>query len=164
MKLLALLPDDFCIKLIESYISKLRKNYLISGNDPDDHPDSTTVREKFNEFKNEIKTVFESNKEKRTLFITSENTDTLVQSGYVSRRLDSFLFINQFTQKQLNEFYQSECINLGMEDIGPVTIGQSSPKVSEVIDATKTEAVGCFLWLELARLIAMLKEESISLN
>lgn len=163
-KLISVIPQKLWSKLADSYIQKMRKKYLIDIVNEDALEEEISLRKCFNEFKDEIKAIYNSNKGINTLEITSESMETLLKTGYIGRRLESFMFYNQFSQKEINEFYNTECSLMKMEIIGPVTVTASEPTVREIIDSTKSEAVNCFLWYELARLIAMLKEENITLN
>ncbi|MBS1550865.1 MAG: hypothetical protein JST15_02210 [Bacteroidetes bacterium] len=125
--------------------------------------DKVSVKHKFAEFKKEIKEVFENHNYDK-LDIIEKSLDELLQSGYINRKVTSFMFLNEFSAKEINEFFYDFC-----GDVRPVHLGQIPEyefhnSSAEFIDNLKYNSVCYFLWIQLAEFISALKEENINRN
>lgn len=159
--LINVLPDKLLAMVADDVFKRMRKQYLIDSFEPQRE---RRLRLCFNKFKSDIKKCYAENEKEKTLDMTSYDMESLLQSGYMDRKLVSFIFSNRFTQKEIDEFYHDECSHLKMETVGPVHVSIPDPTVDELIDSTKREAVKCILWHELVLFFALLKGEIVSPN
>jgi hypothetical protein len=122
-----------------------------------------SVREKFNEFKNEIKEAFESD-EFGMLEMSHKTVNDLIRAGYVHRKLESFMYNCEFTQKEISDFFNEECADIDENMTGPLQEKGFSKNVYNYVSEVKYEAVSCKLWHELIDFYLRLKSECINTN
>jgi len=140
--------------IINKYAAGIRKKFLQTEQDVAKPAD---IRMKFNELKKEIRDCFESNRNEKTLDLTKEDIECLVGSGYVWRKVESFMFLNQFTRKEINKFFESECTNERLDTEGQLYIQSENPTAKEIIDSIRCSVVASSLWMELCNFIKLLK-------
>lgn len=122
-----------------------------------------SVRNKFNEFKKEIKQAYDTD-ENGLLEISQLSVTELTKSGYIQRRLDSFMFLNEFDKRDIIDFFLEDCSEIPCELPGPIELGPPDESVAEFIDRLRLHAVKCRLWFDLTLFMVMLKEENIHGN
>ena len=122
-----------------------------------------SMREKFNEFKEEIKENFD--KDKLVLLEMSvSNVSELIQSGYFYRRVESFFFVNEFSIAETRKFFTDECGSLTGSVVGELLYDSPEETISGYIERLKVESVKYYLWIELIEFVCMLKGQGINYN
>ncbi len=122
-----------------------------------------SVRLKFNEFKKELKEAYDRDS-KNLLDMSGSSVDELVGRGYIHRKIDSFMFVKEFTEIETGKFFAEECMDLDCVTVGPVSECGPDEKICELISRIKLHSVKCKLWFELIDFLSRLKEESIDRN
>lgn len=122
-----------------------------------------TVRDKFNEFKKEIKHAYDTD-ENQLLEMSHLSVDELVQSGYFHRRIESFAFYNEFDRKDITSFFNEECTGIDGQTLGAIELGPPTESIAEFIDRLRFHTMKCKLWFELVEFMSRLKEENIERN
>ena len=122
-----------------------------------------SVREKFNEFKNEILEAYESD-EFGMLEMSHKTVNDLVMSGYVYRKLESFMYRNEFTQKEISDYFNEECTDIDENMTGPLQEKGFSKNMYNFVNEVRYETVSCKLWHELIDFYLRLKSECINTN
>ena len=121
------------------------------------------VKQKFAEFKKEIKEVFE-NQNYDKLEIIKKNIDELIQSGYIQRKITSFMFLNEFSYKEINDFFFDHCSDVRPVDLGEILFYEFHNSALEFIYNLRYNSVCYVLCIEMANFVSALKEESINRN
>ncbi len=122
-----------------------------------------TIRNKFNEFKKEIKQAYDTD-ENQLLEMSQMSVEELVQSGYFHRRIESFAFLNDFNKKEITSFFNEECTGIDGQTLGAIELGPPNETIAEFIDRLRCHTMKCKLWFELVEFMSRLKEESIERN
>lgn len=121
------------------------------------------VKQKFSEFKKEIKEVFE-NQNYDKLDIIEKSIDELIQSGYINRKIMSFMFLNEFSYKEINDFFFDHCSDVRPVNLGEIPFYEFQNSALEFIYNLKYNSVCYVLCIEMANFVSALKEESINRN
>jgi len=121
------------------------------------------IRQKFIEYKKELKDTFE-NDLNDLLDISQKCVNELAESGYIYRKVESFMFMNEFPENEINKFFAEECTGIDVGTLGPVEPEEVDVKIYEFIAKAKTETVKCKLWYELIDFLCRLKGENINKN
>ncbi|MBS1517932.1 MAG: hypothetical protein JSS91_07580 [Bacteroidetes bacterium] len=122
-----------------------------------------TIQEKFKGFKNEIKEVIE-NECLSDLEVNSCSTLDLIFSGYIKRKIESFMYINEFSVKELDEYFRDHCNNVCASYFGQIPESEYRYPVRDFINNLKYNSVVFALSNDLAVYISMLKGENASIN
>ncbi|MBK9404446.1 MAG: hypothetical protein IPN57_07935 [Ignavibacteria bacterium] len=122
-----------------------------------------TIKHKFAEFKKEIKALFE-NQNYDKLEIIEKSMDELVQSGYINRKITSFMFLNEFSAKEINEFFYDHCTDVRPVNLGEIPFYEYHNSALEFIYNLKYNSVCFVLWIEMSEFVAAMKKESINRN
>ena len=122
-----------------------------------------SVRQKFNEYKKEIRDVME-NENYCNLDIVQHSTFELVNSGYLGKKIESFMHINEFTGKEINEFFYEYCKDVRTVYLGDIPEEALNCPVYDLINQLKDNAVRYMLWNELVNFVASIKQENINTN
>lgn len=122
-----------------------------------------SVRIKFNEFKKEIRQAYEAD-ESGLLEMSQFSVDDLVRIGYFHRRIESFIFLNEFSNRDITVFFNEECSGIDGQTLGTIDLGLPEESIADFINRLKLHTVRCKLWYELIDFMARLKEESIQRN
>jgi len=122
-----------------------------------------SVKDKFREFKNEIKEVTD-NECYTDLEINSYCTEELVTIGYMKRKIESFMYINEFSYNELEEYFRDHCDDICTAYFGEIPEIEFRYAVKDFISNLKYNAVVYRLTKELVHFIYMLKEENANIN
>lgn len=122
-----------------------------------------SVREKFSEFKKEISEAYGKD-EFGLLEMSHKNVLDLVSSGYVFRKLESFMYLCEFTQKEIADYFYEECSEIEEDMIGPLHEKGFSRNIHNYVDEVRYETVSYKLWVELINFYLRLKTECINTN
>jgi len=121
------------------------------------------IKQKIAEFKKEIKKVFE-NQNYDKLDIIEKSIDELIQSGYIQRKITSFMFLNEFNHKDINDFFHDHCTDVRHVDLGEIPFYEFHNSALEFIYNLKYNSVCYVLCIEMVNFVSALKEESINRN
>lgn len=122
-----------------------------------------SIKQKFTEFKREIREVFENEKYDK-LDIVQKCTYELINSGYLGKKIESFMHINEFSGKEINEYFYEFCRDVRTVYLGEIPEEVLNCPVYDLINQLKDNAVRFMLWNELVHFVATLKEENINSN
>jgi len=126
-------------------------------------PSKMSVRTRFNEFKNEIAEAYGKD-EYGLLEMSHKTVDDLVRTGYVFRKLESFLYRCKFTPKEISDYFIEECTEIDEDMTGPFHEKGFSRNVYNYVNEVRYETVACKLWHELIDFYLRLKSECINTN
>jgi hypothetical protein len=121
------------------------------------------IRQKFNELKKEIREIYDKD-ENNILNLSRNSVSELAQGGYILRKVETFMFLNDFPESEVNKFFADECTGIDVLTLGPVEPEDADMKIFEFISMIKTETVKCRLWFDLVGFLCMIKEENINKN
>lgn len=122
------------------------------------------IRQKFNDYKQELRLIYNNDLQHKRLDISSQSMKELLSKGYFIRKIDSFLFFNEFNQKDLNEFFAEECKCICLADLIFEHDCETSMPTEEYIRLIKYETIRIKLIDELTDMTFLLKEENINKN
>lgn len=122
-----------------------------------------SVKDKFNEYKKELKDAFDKD-EFGMLQMSSKTVDELAKSGYFHRKIESFMYCSEFTEKEITNYFNDECRWIDEDTLGPVHMKNFSKNIFHYVSDVKHETVQCKLWYELIEYYVRLKAESINKN
>lgn len=122
-----------------------------------------SVRKIFNDYKKDLRDAYEKDKF-GMLDMSSKTADELVRSGYFHRKIESFMFCSEFTEKEITEYFNEECRLIDEDILGPVHLKNFSRNMYHYVNEIKFESVSCKLWHELIDFYIRLRKESICNN
>jgi len=98
------------------------------------------------------------------LEINSYCTEDLVTIGYMKRKIESFMYINEFSYNELEEYFRDHCDDICTAYFGEIPEIEFRYAVKDFISNLKYNAVVYRLTNELVHFIYMLKEENANMN
>lgn len=122
-----------------------------------------SVREIFNLYKKEIKHAYEYDYQ-GLLEISQRNVNELLDEFYLDRKLESFYFLNEFSSKDISDFYSEECRDIEMFSIARSLSFCDNTKTADFIRLIKHNTVEFKLFNELVDFISRLKNEKLINN
>lgn len=122
-----------------------------------------SIRQKFNEYKQEVKEIYQSRKYDK-LELMEKSTRELIDSGYLNRKVESFMFFNEFSFKEIDEFFKDFCrdVCIFQQIMFPVSCFEIPAQ--DFIENLKFLTVCYVLCDELSNFVAMMKNECITNN
>ncbi|HAY34099.1 MAG TPA: hypothetical protein PK536_12190 [Ignavibacteria bacterium] len=122
-----------------------------------------SVKVKFSNFKKELREVIE-NENYCNLEVNTYSACDLYASGYIRRKIASFLHLNNFSVKDIEKYYTDDCNDVCTHYLGEIPAVGFQLQVKDFIYSLKYNAVIFTLATELTVFIAHLKGEDININ